>query len=386
MTHDGVLSYQPQVTAPSGDDFVSAAPGALPPLPTERIVALNASCAHWEDRPTIPRLTYGELLDERTRQAESYATPVGRTISEALFASIVASNGRREGVVPNRWGWEQFHEACQTRFTGEMVYVTDEMARLADYAAASLPDQVTFTRDMLPSPFGFVRLEQPRYSVEKAGRRTGAIAYGWAPMACRVEERDDTGEIIGEHVVAGLYVMMFAHAKDKKDEINLTLVTYEGAGDIFRAQPYHWSHSFPMPFGESGKWPGWTDQKFLIALFRLMQQEVGVSVREQPDRASRRRAARAGLPTDLHVVRLRRPRYVGEPAEGHGMREWTCRWFVRFHWRHLDRPTEHSDGGQWCERHDRTCYLVAINPYLKNADRDDLPIRDPDRTFTVLSR
>lgn len=82
-------------------------------------------------------------------------------------------------------------------------------------------------------------------------------------------------------------------------------------------------------------------RKFLLTLFRFMQEEIVHVSRERLSRAARRRAERTDyrIPEDgaVSVVHLRRVRYVG-PRGNEESREvaWTHRFWVAGHKRHLD--------------------------------------------------
>lgn len=104
-----------------------------------------------------------------------------------------------------------------------------------------------------------------------------------------------------------------------------------------------------------------------------------------PDRATRRRAEKAGarpLPP-IQVIELRRKEYLtaDEPDEapGESDREYRHRWMVGL-----------ATGGYWQRYHTGTGRTGTIRrlvlPYMKNAGRTDLPIKPPRKTVFVVDR
>ncbi len=82
-------------------------------------------------------------------------------------------------------------------------------------------------------------------------------------------------------------------------------------------------------------------RRYLAAFWTLSQQRLAAVEDEPLDRATARRAARAGLPTDpVRVVRLRE--YSVEPEHDHHAVEWSHRWVVGGHWRQQPYGPGHS--------------------------------------------
>jgi hypothetical protein len=89
----------------------------------------------------------------------------------------------------------------------------------------------------------------------------------------------------------------------------------------------------------------------LLATWTLMGQSLSVTVPTRPDRAEARRSARADLPTDLLVVRLRRLSSTPLEEDGDGSRDYTHRWLVSGHWRNQWLPSRAAHRLQWIAAH-----------------------------------
>lgn len=126
--------------------------------------------------------------------------------------------------------------------------------------------------------------------------------------------------------------------------------------------------------------------RYIAAAFDFVNQPL-LTVRrhQQPDRATRRRAQRENRlpPPDVHIIELRRKEYLtlDEPDEapGESDREYRHRWMVGL-----------ATGGYWQRYHVGTGRTGTIRrlvlPYMKLADRTDLPIKPPKKTVIVVDR
>jgi hypothetical protein len=112
-------------------------------------------------------------------------------------------------------------------------------------------------------------------------------------------------------------------------------------------------------------------RKFLLTMFRFMQEEIVQVSRHRLDRAARRRAERADyrIPEDgaISVVHLRRVRHMGPKGEETREVAWSYRFWVSGHHRHLD----YLEPG-------RTTW---VRPYLKGDE--SLPIVLKHRVIAV---
>jgi hypothetical protein len=123
--------------------------------------------------------------------------------------------------------------------------------------------------------------------------------------------------------------------------------------------------------------------RYIAAALDFINQPL-LTVRRKalPDRHTRKRAQREGRPLpEVNVVELRRKQYltVDEPDEAPSEREYRHRWMVGM-----------ATGGYWQRYHTgvgRTGMTRRlILPYMKLADRTDLPILAPRETVFVVDR
>jgi hypothetical protein len=108
-----------------------------------------------------------------------------------------------------------------------------------------------------------------------------------------------------------------------------------------------------------------------LALMRDFRPASRYSSRERPDRASRKRAKRVGLPErEITVVRLRRDQKSSENT-GTSI-DYAFRFMVSGHWRNQWFPSLQTHRQTW------------IAPYVKGPD--DKPFRPPQRRVFNLYR
>ena len=71
------------------------------------------------------------------------------------------------------------------------------------------------------------------------------------------------------------------------------------------------------------------------------------------------------------IVQLRRREYIDEENSNKSNPvEWSCRWFVRGHWRNQYYKSENVHKPIW------------IDPYIKGPE--DKPLKEPVKTFAVI--
>ena len=94
--------------------------------------------------------------------------------------------------------------------------------------------------------------------------------------------------------------------------------------------------------------------RLIHAFWLLLQQKIVMSSLERGDRKLTKRLMRAGLPSDVTVIRLRHVEYP--EGEGDGLVMWKHRWIVRGFWRW--QPYK-DDAGEWARKR------IWIDPYVK---------------------
>ena len=123
--------------------------------------------------------------------------------------------------------------------------------------------------------------------------------------------------------------------------------------------------------------------RYIAAALDFINQPLLTTRRHaQPDRATRKRAAREGRPVpEVQIIELRRKEYlsVDEPDEAPSDREYRHRWMVGL-----------ATGGYWQRYHTGVGRTGTIRrlvlPYMKLADRTDLPVKRPRETVYVVDR
>lgn len=233
-------------------------------------------------------------------------------------------------------GTERTPESEHTLLTCAMVaevtrdcptyFVSSDMTTLAVHAAETLPP-VTLTADLLTSRAGWMLYDKP-----------------FAELAPSVGDRSLDGEPL-----AGM-CWTIDRIGLKPDDQGDERLTEPGAPGARLTQavflwPLIWQRGLAVPGASSWRDLG-TDltapefsadggkmERRFWATHLLMQQSLAWVERDMPDRAARRRAARAGLPAQpVTVIRLRRI----DPNPSHtetSLIEWTHRWMVGGHWR-----------------------------------------------------
>jgi len=190
--------------------------------------------------------------------------------------------------------------------TGEIVDAVTSMYRMT---ADGKP--VLHASDM-PSQTGFAWLDEPVTLLDFGGEPIATRALSWGPHLFSPG---------GWQPAKGVRITSW-------DDAYLAALRSPDP-------PLGLSSSVFVPYGKPIA-AGTSDDptRWLHCLWLFMDTEITSAVRERTERSSRRRAERAGLPRgDVTVVMLRRRHYAGEG--GHRDIDWSCRWIVQGHDRHL---------------------------------------------------
>lgn len=104
--------------------------------------------------------------------------------------------------------------------------------------------------------------------------------------------------------------------------------------------------------------------RFVLALWRFMDQRIVVTRTEELPRGARRAAERSGTRTpEFQVIELRRREGERNENPQHVGREWAYQWAVRGHWRNQWYPSAQEHRPRW------------IDPYLKGPEDKPLVVR-----------
>jgi hypothetical protein len=116
------------------------------------------------------------------------------------------------------------------------------------------------------------------------------------------------------------------------------------------------------------------EMRWLFAALHLMSQRLAITVDEKVDRATRRRAEKAGrvIPPVIRIVTLRRLKQDQQAEKAETKVDWQWRWIVRGFWRMQWYPSEN--------RHKR----IFVESFLKGPD--DKPLKPDTIKLFVAKR
>jgi hypothetical protein len=117
-----------------------------------------------------------------------------------------------------------------------------------------------------------------------------------------------------------------------------------------------------------------TFTKWICTAAMFMEQEILVTAAQKPDRATLKRAMKALVEPNCHVVQLRKQLHDGSSSEHDplGTVEWSHRWLVRGHWRRQFFPSRGTNAPVW------------IHPHVKGPD--EKPFKEPSPTVYMVNR
>jgi hypothetical protein len=242
----------------------------------------------------------------------------------------------------------------------------------------------------LPSPTGFAWLDNPLVLTDAGGFTIVTRAISWGPQHVTEDFMDGKWPPEGDSGRHGVRLTSYAHVDDEDSMTDpesaarmrsfgmqlsishsafvpytLPLAVRTHDGDVTHDDIFRWAH----------------------VLWMFMGTEIVASARPPVERPSRRRAQRTLNTADVNVVTLRRIRLNGAEVS-HRDIDWSCRWIVQAHERHLG-SYEHlakphhakvTGGGRHC----LVCGLPTthIRAYVKGPD--GLPLKAvPETVFRV---
>lgn len=231
----------------------------------------------------------------------------------------------------------------------------------------------------LPAPHGFVWLDKPHTGLDRWGRVVCDRALTWGLVSVRYHD----GQTMPGLRLTSWYLVGDPDSYDGQRPDDLES----------RLGPLILNHTSVFPFGEripaGREVEGAITSDNLIAwahaLWVFMDTEIVAQPKPPIDRAARRRTLRSIKQNEVTVVLLRKIAARPHEEDGeHQAIDWTCRWLVSGHWRHLSRyeVTRHhalpGPGGRCL-----TCdeQITWIKPYIKGPD--GLPLRATDKLYKL---
>jgi len=223
------------------------------------------------------------------------------------------------------------------------IKVEPTMVDLVSWVADDFADTEAIDMGLAPAPFGLVFLEKP---IVCAGPDDLPVHIDWLLW----------GQSYGQ-TYRGMAVCGFNDGGRPDPLTARWLAETRQAG--YGAHPYHYvfmgalGDTLPLGPADDGPtfarpviyndvnedgdvvmsfatWTGWNVNRWVYALWVVMNQEIADVREEHADRATKRRMARMRLPPAVSVIRLRRP---ANPHRQHeeGHVEWQHHWIVRGH-------------------------------------------------------
>lgn len=312
-------------------------------------------------------------LDRQLASWLFYASERGQGYLGSYSSSVVRKYGEQE------WAETLVRAIPSVLWQADPIYVTPEMMSLLEASWPSYEPEPLRAEDLLV-PAGFVWLPRPVQTIDIQGKRMAHRAFAWAQA---LGHR-------GSDSKPGIVLFSFA-APDDPDEYKEEIVAERGGDYIteyreFFGQAVALGHMTTVWYGED--WiQGERDAidfamdvdgepieidpvkavaanlsiaQLVGAMWRLLNQQIAVGMRQRPARAARHRSERAGYDEKyVTVVTLRRPKgHTGEHREV----DWSHRWIVSGHWR-------------WQPYKDGTHRQIWIAPFVKGPDDKPLVVR-----------
>jgi hypothetical protein len=265
--------------------------------------------------------------------------------------------------------------------TGEMCSaVTQLYGKVIDEKTGST---TRLSIDELPSDAGFIWLDEPPSLKDRRGKITRSRAVSWHTLPIADDEIGNT---------TGIRIIIWAdsHVSDDYDIMFLPGVRQRSERDLGRLQL---QHSFVMPLDRDIQ----DDAAILnriaddfLEWFRVLFMLLGTEI-ASTSRATLPKSVKANLNVkrpEVTVVTLRRVHHASpSPGKPATTVDWSHRWIVRGHHRHLDsyatekhRATPVPGDRKHCECGAR---ITWVWPYVKGPDGAPLVT---DRTVYRLSR
>lgn len=245
----------------------------------------------------------------------------------------------------------------------------------------------------LPSPAGFVWLDKPLSHLDRHNAPLTIRAFTWALTSVRHRSRVTGASELSPAIRIGVWSWLSDETAPEfnsgEDKMSASMEDY-----LSKLGELSLTHVYVMPFGE--RFPAMASAEvadntaaWLHILWMFLDAEVAVTRRPPLDRHAVKRARRQRLAQgEVNVVVLRRARHLGTEVEpGHREVDWSCRWLVQGHHRHLDAyegPRHHGlpsrDAGPLrC----LTCgaRLAWVHAYLKGPD--DKPLKATEQVWRL---
>ncbi len=260
------------------------------------------------------------------------------------------------------------HDVIEALWQADTLFVTSDMLHVLQQAAHDLPEDAPVDEHVLITPNGFCLFEEPLIGTDRKGQTVCIHGILWKKILGHKSSDPSTLEQM-------LILYFLVDPADETDDWNegfLPMMEELGLGH----PPITLQHFYPARFGStvrslespSGDEAGITIIRDTLRLFLAMQllaqQRMGEPMRMNPDRATRKRAAK-WHEGDRYItlITLRRKSVKNDDLEPQKV-EWSHRWLVKGHWRKQYYPKTKT--------HD----YVYIFGYVKGPEDKPLVVRE----------
>jgi hypothetical protein len=270
-----------------------------------------------------------------------------------------------------------------------------------------------FEKDAVPAPAGFVWFDSPLAFTDAHGLRMMHRALSWSVVTVWTgRDHDEThphahhkvGEVCDcpdATAITAVRITTWSHRDDPDDyrhQVKLPSSFLDMLGDLTMG------HSVIIPFGQRFALPEnlkTTDGhladdlgRWTYVMFKFFSEELSVTRKEPVGRPARRRAMKSLKSGEVSVIILRKKHVVSDGDGQHRSIEWSCRWPVEGHYRHLEKyDLEVDELGRshrhqalpypWDKTHCVTCgsKITFVHPYLKGPTH--LPIQQRKQLYKL---
>lgn len=330
----------------------------------------------------------GTLLSDYMRSFMLNAVQRGGPVMATTFYPVM-HEGTYDGVITSRQG----HEMCAVVGRDLADAVTYEVTAeitgiLRDLYARSIRERgdIMFDQAELPCESGFAWYDDGWPLLDRNNMSFVIRAVSWHHDEIRVVRPARYGEPATRGVVR---IVLWTHVDD--DGPGMPDLDLPGMGKL------QVLHVGVLPYGMALKPVDQEAGEPFVDMVKLLWMFLGTEIVSTRPRKVKNHYRKHALRTLRHgsvnVVLLRKIRNVTEPAEGHARIDWSCRWVVNGHYRHLTNPNA-AEGGHvhhavaLTSGTDKICatcggLLTYVRPYLKGPD--GLPLK-ASRTLMRLTR
>ena len=288
---------------------------------------------------------WSRALDIQMDTHKWASSPPGKLYNYGFFLTVLESvtgkDDKRQDIIdPAAQLLAQNY--VETLWQADTMFVTTDMLHLLMQAAADLPEDTTFDDHALITKCGFCLFEEPLMGTDRKGK--GICFHGMTWFTEVVGQVDEVGNI---ERVPTIIIYFLVDPLDSRDDYNKEFPEELKAFGLGNP-PLTLQHFIPVKIGnmipdnedmKHGTKMVTNCLKLFVAMQLVAQQKIGEPMRLNPDRASRKRAARYEFPDKIiTLITLRRKSIKKDDHEPQKV-EWSRRWAVKGHWRRQYYPS-----------------------------------------------